>query len=907
MSLYGKRFGLWYRLLALGVLLPLLATLLFAQENNQRSVIHARQLRSGSPPMARANQLVVLDELSPNFDGHEISYFLDAGVHEFCLRGGESAFPGFTVRNEAGEKLLQVNGNPRCSKAEFSQGIYRVLVRQKSSSVLPPDRAAAIEVDPFNPAISDASGNALPGYWGVQVDSSLDPAHRTGLLRQILPPLTNQRGGAAQGIPFIPLGAVFNNQQIDRYSLFEFSGSDVWHSFTKSTLSQFYTFDLSTSSWLGVDATPCPNDHGCDPLLRTVTNMGHYQFQLKTGFFPLGFVSTPTSPLILSTPENPPFATFTAVYRYFPDGNVGTLQPGEVALWGSCNYSGPAIVIGASSPVFQEWDSADVPLGTMGQSIKFGNNTSGVLFTGVNYAGSSSTIITNTSCRPNTPPIGSLQIQSSTSILAATNACPGCLLNGVNLSGQKLSGANLNGAQLNGAVLTNTSLNGASLAGANLTGSTISCTDFSGTAQQSVDLSSTTLASLKFVSQSGCRANFSYTTVPATAFPPSQIPQVNLTGAVLLGLKDYPLSSQAQPLNISGAQLTGASLEYATLDYSTGWSNAAVTGIQILGGSFQFADMQSVDMSNAVLNGANLSNAKLNDALLQKINLATVPQYGASKLYGTILIGANLDGATLQGASLTNTGNGPATTLEGAFLRNVNLSSAQLSGVDFTNASFYGIQPAGNSKCAIQAKTYTANCASASGATMNNTLFSNAYLFGVDFSGSNTTIQGVQFANSVLVGANFSQANISVDPLVKVNSGFGGAFLQGTNLGPPTTLNGVTLYQAFVDFRPQGNSINLMLDGKHTQFRGYWGTAGVFVCAEMNYTTPTQVPTINSTITCPNGSTTSCGSADPSGANVAWNGGVDLSSYASYQFNSTYTAAKKVPVCKADLKWSLGL
>ena len=307
------------------------------------------------------------------------------------------------------------------------------------------------------------------------------------------------------------------------------------------------------------------------------------------------------------------------------------------------------------------------------------------------------------------------------------------------------------------------------------------------------------------------------------------------------------------------------------------------------------------------MEGADLSQAELSGASLRHTNLR------AAKLYGANLSHANLESANLQSAYLTN--KPPdiqhAPDLSGAFLRNANLSFAQLSGANFTNASFYGFTGAygqGIDSCAVQDNGETNGCATAHHAIMNNTVFSGAYLFGVDFTTTQAT--GAVFSNAVLVGANFDAAVLGSDSAAASTTSFDSAFLQGANLAG-ADLDHVSLADAFVDFRPDGNTLDIRLPGTHTQFPGYWGTRGQDVCAEPGYSLPTTVPATNSTIICPNGSKYpgGCGAADPQATNRHWKSGTNISSAsapASYQENATYTPQSKTPICEDDPIWDVG-
>ena len=330
-----------------------------------------------------------------------------------------------------------------------------------------------------------------------------------------------------------------------------------------------------------------------------------------------------------------------------------------------------------------------------------------------------------------------------------------------------------------------------------------------------------------------------------------------------------------------------ASLEVKLLAPTILLSSRSCVGCQLVGVDLSGADLSRVDLSNASLKRVNFSSAQL---------------------YGATLNWANLEGANLSGAFLTNNPCPPpsnlpppcqhpdikeAASLGGAHLKNVNLSGALLSGAKLTNANFYGSVAVGQKTCDIDAQGFTRACASASGATMNNTVFASAYLYGVDF--TNATIQGVQFGNAVLIGANFEGAKVSTDPLVGTNSGFTSAFLQGANLAK-AQLVGASFQGAFVDFTAGGNDMYLQLDANHTAFSG-WKTPGA-VCVFVFYDQPTTVPTMNTTLTCPDGPPAGPLGCGPPGG-PRWKSPVDIAGAnprASYVNDATYTA-KAAPIC----------
>jgi hypothetical protein len=262
-----------------------------------------------------------------------------------------------------------------------------------------------------------------------------------------------------------------------------------------------------------------------------------------------------------------------------------------------------------------------------------------------------------------------------------------------------------------------------------------------------------------------------------------------------------------------------------------------------------------------------------------------------------------MGGAILTAAASRSVG---AASLNGAFLRNVNLSQARLSGANFANANFYSQGAVGAALCTPGPDGFTQGCATASSAVMDDTNFSNAYLFGVDF--TNTTGEGTNFSGAVLVGANFNAATVAPDS-IGTSSSFSGALLEGANMAALTLTGGVSFSDAYVDFTAGGNTINMILSGEHTGFAGYWGKPGESVCAQMAYPGPTTVPTTNASTTCPDTFRYSngCGGASAAGeANTNWESKVDITAFASYESSSTFTPAPAnsgPQICTFDPSW----
>jgi uncharacterized protein YjbI with pentapeptide repeats len=353
-------------------------------------------------------------------------------------------------------------------------------------------------------------------------------------------------------------------------------------------------------------------------------------------------------------------------------------------------------------------------------------------------------------------------------------------------------------------------------------------------------------------------------------------------------------------LDLRGANVTACRMQLARQDFS---------GIQ-----FGCMDPRNtttcVNLSGMALGGTNFSNGDLTGVDLTAAHLAKA-NFFQTKLYGAHFNNANLDGATLKNAVLTDGGGmtqSPA-KFTGAFLRNVNLVGADLQGASLDRVNFYGTitTPAGFT-CTEDPDhpNFTKSCASASGATLTGANFSGGYLYGVDFGASTTRLQGTNLNGAVLVGANMHGASFVADA-GGIDANFSAAFIQGATF--PDTLNGSNFQDAFVDFLADGNTLTLRLDGSHTTFAGYWGSAGETACVAASYGGPTQVPGRNATLTCPDGTAAKDNSPPGCGLTTGkpphWRSPIQIAGAnpaASYQTDSTYTPAAS-PICTADSRW----
>jgi uncharacterized protein YjbI with pentapeptide repeats len=455
-------------------------------------------------------------------------------------------------------------------------------------------------------------------------------------------------------------------------------------------------------------------------------------------------------------------------------------------------------------------------------------------------------------------------------------------LSGMNFSGRDLRMANFSGSTLKGTVFINADLSGANFSGARVLPSEredLRPTDFTG-----AKLSNACFAAMSFKG----RSYFTYADVSCADFSRN-----NLSGGLAI--------FGASPLKIDAASACKPSFrgtvmhcefvaDWPRLDLGAGNGSAgadlSACAKDLAGLRLDGAMLDGVNLSGAVLDGASLAGASLKEARLDNASLQCnarqcVDLHDAN-LQGASLVAANLSGANLHQAVLTGEPGKPAANLSFAHLRNVNLSNAQLTGANFSNANFYGTYAG---KCDISGDNkngFTRDCASAYGAIMTGTLFTNAFLYGVDFAAS--TITGANFEGAVLVGAYFSAATIGTSSN-NVRTTFAGAWLQGTNLDTAASLRDADLSNAYVDFLRRGNQLYLTLPGT-TYNRHACGASGCTpasqadVCVWLSFG-ETTVPASNSSIVCPDGfpgsSGAGCGRAQANGGNPRWKSGQAMS------------------------------
>jgi uncharacterized protein YjbI with pentapeptide repeats len=516
-----------------------------------------------------------------------------------------------------------------------------------------------------------------------------------------------------------------------------------------------------------------------------------------------------------------------------------------------------------------------------------------------------------------------------------------------NLSNMNFSRRDLRGANFSGATLKGTMFIGANLEGANFSNARVQAsdredlrpTDFTKANLNRACFSNMTFSGRTYFTYADIScADFSRTDLAAglAIFGPSPLKidesscKPSFRGATMHCefVADWPrldLGSVSDTvrtdLSACASQLGNLSLDGADLNRAK-FGNAVMDGISMAGADLTGADLRGASLGCSKGRCANLANAildntRLSSATLDGINLAGASMVGTqldrtslqcvdkqcanlqqARLHGANLARANLSGANLYGALLSKGSIGVAATLAGAHLKNVNLSFSTLTGADFNGANFYSTYPG---PCATTEPNHggtTRQCASAYKAQMTDTNFSNAYLYGVDFSAAE--IRGGLFDKAVLTAASFAAASIGANS-DGVPTRFTYAHLEGTDLAGAALLEYADLSNAYLDFRPENNLIYLNLAAPlHNSFtctsQGCNPPTATDVCIQLAYA-PTPAP-LSRTITCPDGAAAGadgvpgCGPARTDGSNLRWKSRVAPSDPAAWYANAaTYTPA----------------
>lgn len=600
------------------------------------------------------------------------------------------------------------------------------------------------------------------------------------------------------------------------------------------------------------------------PTAFKLTDLGSGQFTLAANFagtlYPI--VLDADGALHWTTSGTP--ATFATVLTYSPQGVAAQpLQPGEAALFQSCNYDVRTTGTWVFNTTISDFQPFNVPAfsGALDNTVaaaKVGPQTIATLYANPNFSGTSQVIGADTPCLNGTAlgsnAASSLRIVPARQFVAQTASCQYCNLTGVDLNDLDLSGGNFTGTVFNQANLTDTVFQSAILdnakfrsyaadgdptilTGANFLGAALRCADF-----QASDLRQAFLvfngppAVLPVITKDfSCRLQLQNATLSLATFPLSDWRYFTLDDASITDASGQVLSSTSKPLDLSQAQLSG----------TLGLTRIDLTAANIAGAKFMGTDLTGAILNYAILDSAQLTGASLLNASLIRASLSN------ALLQGAILSSTNLDGANLSSAKLNRSPDFISAKLEGSFLRNVNLYSADLTGVSLKNSNFYSSAPSSNSTCNQSPSGFNTSCASAAGAVLDNADFSGAYLAGVDFSGSFS--QAANFSGAFLMGSNFTQADLTGDSSTGKVVSFENAYIQGTNF-TSATVTGADFTSAVVDLtNTNGQTLRIQLDPTtHLTFPGYTPHAGSDLgCVQFSTARKTTVPLTDSLNICP--------------------------------------------------------
>ncbi len=828
-----------------------------------RAYFYEREFGDAPGLAARHKQTVVLDlepavaqgALVENISRHRLA----VGKHTFCLQPNDPYLRSLVLEDAEGAARLTIDRSSGCVTVDLAEGVYRLRIAHDATGIVGAHRVAFVQSGNVDVPLYDNQGQPVGGWWAMRPDPSADPLKRNG--RVAAPPPVIALGSFYPSV--LPVIADFANKQIDGSALFIFkpwqgsldpSNTNRPRLFNSGV--QLNVTDELDNPLLVADVFGFTFSNPINAFPLTINGVGN-----NKGFLGQGLLNGDAStPFFLdsafrfnwSTNYAPNPAIIQVLFRFYPDGKIDPLRPGEVALFQQCNYGGKAIVFAIDNASFSELDSSVITLDKTTASIRLGNDTAVTLYPDTEFGGTWQIIKVDTPCLDGTP-IGrdtrSIQIEPLTSVyLASSQSCVDCKLEGVDLSNADLSGTNLQNADLSGATLAKTKLhNAANLSKTNFTGAKLFCTDFSGTDDsQRVDLTQTILANAQYTTDFSCRANLSWTRVSPQVLAPTLWRYMDLAHAAFSGLAGIPLSSQAKPLDLSRAMLVGASLPGAVLDYATGLANADLSQVVLSG-----ASLMNVNLSNAVLNGtqldhANATAANLTGALLQTANVMGIVLDRATGFAGANLTQVVLSGASLQGVDFTGAQLAGA-KLDGAKLigatldRATGLAQATLTGIDLTGASLVGAPMAG-----VSFQEATLDRARGLGGPttvdLSGTFFNNASAKNVDF--SNALLYSANFTNANLENVNlagaFLTANTAANPPLRDVANFTGAHLKNANLSGAkltgTIFNNASFYGSFNGLAPAFPCVTDTTQCMTTPVTGYTCSCATAVGAVMTDT-----------------------------------------------------------------------
>ena len=599
---------------------------------------------------AEYHHTIILDLEPASYMGEPLEnllrYRLDTGTYRFCIDPDDELITGFTLENKAGEVVVQLDLFSECSELELPAGIYTKRIRHNGDEIMtratqvgetPQSRVAFVQAQDAS-RVTDQNGQPRGGWWAIvpnaessRIISALPPGDYCGPDDYPYPvPCPSKLGGVVRsaissaqlfrfdhlmGGATVPVamqpGVINKTVPSPLFVFFNFASSSL-SAHTRDNATTACAIDVygRAAGYLLATQGASALNSACETGTLVFNDLGDYTFQFyvlepygspptKAGVYFLGDYSLE----VLSGRGWEP-ATLKTLFRLFrpQDGDdtaeiSRNLPEGEVALFEDCNYGGKMWVLGEETPDFSTLSGPGFELDNAISSIRVGQDTTAILYSGSAYQGTRQEFIADTPCLQGTS-IGdntasALQFGHAIDVLISSNQCVGCKLAGVDLQQADLRGVDLRQADLRGANLFKAKLRKAKFNDALLSGSD---------------------------------TNLNFT----------ELRQADLTGA-----------------DLSHASLEGADLRQAVLAYTV-LTDAKLTGAHI----YQIGDSH-LDLTLATLDGADFSGALMAQVKLSgsiknaKFNRAVLvnAEFDNSVLDETTFNGAWLAGVNFTGAS----------------------------------------------------------------------------------------------------------------------------------------------------------------------------------------------------------------------------------------------------------------
>ena len=288
----------------------------------------------------------------------------------------------------------------------------------------------------------------------------------------------------------------------------------------------------------------------------------------------------------------------------------------------------------------------------------------------------------------------------------------------------------LSGEDWRGITATNALFDNSNLAGTDFTGANLAGADF----RKALSLAGTIFDFTQVATLRGARFN---ATLYQTDLSAMDLGDVDFTGSHLTGTKlrdndlwvakfGSPPGWSTDPQNLT--DLSGSTIDYEQMGLHWSFTNLTLTDIRQVPKDLTGLKAVCTTMPGRSFAGCNLADADLNHADLR----------------ACVFSEANLTSAILSGAWLQGDDDYRAALLDGAIMVDTDLSSANLTNTNLSSVYFYNTN------------------ATVAKATLVGTVFTNAYLLGLNFSDVKDGLcTGVNFDEACLVNVDFTGTNMS--------------------------------------------------------------------------------------------------------------------------------------------------